>query len=53
MRILRLRSVQVLSLGTSDTAMLRGCKSSDETSVSSDAIPIETGSPHLLVEKCG
>jgi putative transposase len=46
-------ALRILSLGTSDTAMLRGCKSSDETSVSSDAIPIETGSPHLLVEKCG
>ncbi len=53
LRILRLCSVQVLSLGTSDTAMLRGCKSSEQTSVSSDAPPVETGSPHLLVEKCG
>ena len=50
---IKTEALRILSLGTSDTAMLRGCKSSDETSVSSDAIPIETGSPHLLVEKCG
>jgi putative transposase len=46
-------ALRILSLGTSDTAMLRGCKSSDETSVSSDAIPIETGSPHFSTRKCG
>ncbi|WP_083620874.1 RNA-guided endonuclease InsQ/TnpB family protein [Planktothrix serta] len=46
-------ALRILSLGTSDTANLRGCKSSDEISVSSDAIPVEVGSPHLLVEKCG
>ncbi|OIP72936.1 MAG: transposase [Oscillatoriales cyanobacterium CG2_30_40_61] len=46
-------ALRVLELGTSSTATLRGCQSSDQTSVSSDAIPIEVGSPHLLVEKCG
>ena len=35
------------------TANLRGCKPSGKTSVLSDAIPVEVGSPHLLVEKCG
>ncbi|WP_197046517.1 RNA-guided endonuclease InsQ/TnpB family protein, partial [Planktothrix paucivesiculata] len=53
LRILRLCSVQVLSLGTSDTASLRGCQSPEQTSVSSDAIPVDARSPHLLVEKCG
>jgi putative transposase len=46
-------ALRILSLGTSDTANLRECKSSVETFVSSDAIPVEVGSPHLLVEKCG
>ncbi|VXD24970.1 transposase [Planktothrix serta PCC 8927] len=46
-------ALRILSLGTSDTASLRGCQSSDEISVSSDAIPIDARSPHLLVEKCG
>ncbi|MBD2483206.1 RNA-guided endonuclease TnpB family protein [Planktothrix sp. FACHB-1365] len=46
-------ALRILSLGTSDTANLRGCKSSDKTSVLSDAIPVEVGSSHLLVEKCG
>ncbi|MGL4502031.1 MAG: RNA-guided endonuclease TnpB family protein, partial [Planktothrix sp.] len=53
LRILRLGSVQVLSLGTSDTASLRGCQSPEQTSVSFDAIPVDARSPHLLVEKCG
>ncbi|MBE9142509.1 RNA-guided endonuclease InsQ/TnpB family protein [Planktothrix mougeotii] len=53
LRILRLYSVQVLELGTSSTANLRGCQSSEQTSVSSDAFPVDVGSPHLLVEKCG
>ncbi|VXD25359.1 RNA-guided endonuclease InsQ/TnpB family protein [Planktothrix paucivesiculata] len=53
LRILRLCSVQVLSLGTSDTASLRGCQSPEQTSVSSDAIPVDARSPHLLLEKCG
>ncbi|MGL4497527.1 MAG: RNA-guided endonuclease InsQ/TnpB family protein, partial [Planktothrix sp.] len=42
-------ALRILSLGTSDTATLRECKSSVETFVSSGAIPIEVGSPHLLV----
>ncbi|HBK21032.1 MAG TPA: transposase, partial [Planktothrix sp. UBA10369] len=46
-------ALRILSLGTSDTANLRGCKSSGKTSVLSDAIPVEVGSPRLLVEKCG
>ncbi|VXD15435.1 transposase (fragment) [Planktothrix serta PCC 8927] len=46
-------ALRILSLGTSDTANLRGCKSSGKTFVLSDAIPVEVGSPHLLVEKCG
>jgi putative transposase len=46
-------ALRILSLGTSDTANLRECKSSVETFASSDAIPVEVGSPHLLVEKCG
>ncbi|VXD22198.1 transposase [Planktothrix serta PCC 8927] len=54
-------ALRILSLGTSDTANLRGCRSSGKTmcqaqaspTVLSDAIPIEVGSPHLLVEKCG
>ncbi|VXD25898.1 transposase [Planktothrix serta PCC 8927] len=46
-------ALRILSLGTSDTATSRGCQSSEQASVSSDAIPVETGSPHLLVEKCG
>ncbi|VXD21882.1 transposase [Planktothrix serta PCC 8927] len=46
-------ALRILSLGTSDTASLRGCQSSEQTSVSSDAIPVDARSPHLLVEKCG
>jgi putative transposase len=45
-------ALRILELGTSSTATLRGCKSSEQTSVSSDAIPVEVGSQHLLVEKC-
>jgi putative transposase len=50
---IKTEALRILSLGTSDTATLRECKSSVETFVSSGAIPIEVGSPHLLVEKCG
>ena len=46
-------ALRILSLGTSDTASLRGCQSPEQTSVSSDAIPVDARSPHLLVEKCG
>jgi len=50
---IKTEALRILSLGTSDTANLREYKSSVETFVSSDAIPVEVGSPHLLVEKCG
>ncbi|VXD23936.1 hypothetical protein PL8927_790075 [Planktothrix serta PCC 8927] len=43
-------ALRILSLGTSDTASLRGCQSSEKTSVSSDAIPVDARSPHLLYE---
>ena len=46
-------ALRILSLGTSDTANLRECQSSGKTSVLSDAIPVEVGSQHLLLEKCG
>ncbi|CAD5954584.1 Putative transposase in snaA-snaB intergenic region [Planktothrix tepida] len=39
-------ALRILSLGTSDTANLRGCKSSGKTFVLSDAIPVEVGSPY-------
>jgi putative transposase len=45
-------ALRILSLGTSDTASLRGCQSPEQTSVSFDAIPVDARSPHLLVEKC-
>ncbi|MGL5134517.1 MAG: RNA-guided endonuclease InsQ/TnpB family protein, partial [Planktothrix sp.] len=50
---IKTEALRILSLGTSDTANLREYKSSVETFFSSDAIPVEVGSPHLLVEKCG
>ena len=53
LRILRLCSLQVLELGTRSTVTLRGCKSSDQTSVSSDAFPVDVGSPHFSTSKCG
>ncbi|WRH67293.1 MAG: RNA-guided endonuclease TnpB family protein [Planktothrix sp. GU0601_MAG3] len=46
-------ALRILSLGTSDTATLRECKSSVETFVSSGAIPVEVGSPHFSTSKCG
>lgn len=50
---IKTEALRILSLGTSDTASLRGCQSPEQTSVSSDAIPVDARSPHLLVEKCG
>lgn len=39
-------ALRILSLGTSDTATLRECKSSGKTSVLLDAVPVEVGSPY-------
>jgi putative transposase len=50
---IKTEALRILSLGTSDTASLRGCQSPEQTSVSSDAPPVDARSPHLLVEKCG
>jgi putative transposase len=46
-------ALRILSLGTSDTANLRECKSSGKTSVLSNAPPVEVGSPHFSTSKCG
>ncbi|MET0098167.1 zinc ribbon domain-containing protein, partial [Limnospira platensis] len=47
LRILRLCSVQVLSLGTSDTACGGSVRQPGKTSVLLDAVPVESGSPIL------
>ena len=47
LRILRLCSVQVLSLGTSDTAWGGSVRQPGKTSVLLDAVPVESGSPIL------
>ncbi|MEB3225844.1 MAG: IS200/IS605 family element RNA-guided endonuclease TnpB [Synechococcus sp.] len=48
LRILRLDSVQVLSLGTSDTARGGSVRQPGKTSVLLDAVPVETGSPRSI-----
>ena len=45
---IRNEALRILSLGTSDTANLRGCKTTGKTSVLSDAIPVEVGSPNYI-----
>jgi putative transposase len=41
-------ALRILSLGTSDTANLRECKTTGKTSVLLDAIPVEVGSPNYI-----
>jgi putative transposase len=48
---IRNEALRILSLGTSDTANLRGCKTTGKTSVLLDAIPVEVGS--LNYTACG
>ncbi|TVU54360.1 MAG: hypothetical protein EA414_07285 [Arthrospira sp. PLM2.Bin9] len=47
LRILRLCSVQVLSLVTSDTAWIGNVRQPGQTAVLLDAVPVESGSPML------
>jgi putative transposase len=48
---IRDEALRIMSSGTSDTANLRGCKTTGKTSVLLDAIPVEVGS--LTYTACG